>query len=399
MKRLGIYYATACYRDEAGRYYTSPGLGRYLQQMNRLYPFEVVLAAPTTTQPLPHLKSPLPGERVVVYELPYFESFLQAVRVRAGLCRKLRRFLHEHHVDVMWLRYPAAYATELWLECRRRRIPCFYEAVGDPVVQFELANRYPFPVQWLAKAVARWHEREMKAIARTTPIVAVAQSLANKLGADRTYWLPASTVIQEEMYYREDTCLSKPYRVLYVGGLLPYKSLDTLISAIALVQRRGYEVHLSIVGDGTERQSLQSLAAEVLLPNTYQFHGYCSDPRRLDQFYRESDLFAMSSVTEGFPRVILEAMARGLPVVATDIVGIPDLVRHGETGLLVPPRNPRALADAIIRVVEDGNLRRRLIAGGYEIARQHTAEAFLRKVVDFIREQVGVDLLEQEAAV
>lgn len=394
MKRLGIYYATACYRDEAGRYYTSPGLGRYLQQMNRLYPFEVVLAAPTTTQPLPHLKSPLPGERVVVYELPYFESFLQAVRVRAGLCRKLRRFLHEHHVDVMWLRYPAAYATELWLECRRRRIPCFFEAVADPVFQFEHLMQYVFPLQQIALAVARWHEREMKLIARETPTVAVAKRLVEKLGNKRVRWLPASTVLQGEFYPREDTCTSPPYRVLFVGALLPLKSVETIIDAIALVQRQGYEVHFSIVGDGTERQYLQSLAAEVLLPNTYQFHGYCSDPRRLDQFYRESDLFAMSSVTEGFPRVILEAMARGLPVVATDIVGIPDLVRHGETGLLVPPRNPQALSEAIIRVVEDGNLRRQLIAGGYRVAEEYTLENFLQRLLEFIRTQVGVDLLE-----
>jgi hypothetical protein len=135
MKRLGIYYATACYKDASGRYYTSNGLGRYLQEMNRLFPFEVVLAAPVTEHPLPHLGFPLPAERVRVYELPYFETFWEAVKVRRRLIAGLRTFVDTHPVDVLWLRYPGAYAPVLWRECQRRETPCFFQLVGDPVTQ------------------------------------------------------------------------------------------------------------------------------------------------------------------------------------------------------------------------------------------------------------------------
>jgi len=394
MKRLGIYYATACYKDAQGRYFTSPGLGRYLEVMNRLFPFEVVLLAPVTRARLPHLGYPLPAERVSVYELPYFETFLGAVRVRRGLVKRLRRFLDHHTVDVVWLRNPGAYATELWLQCRRRGIPCFYEIVVDAVLHFEYVRRYPFPLQWVAKSVVLWHEREMKRIATVTPTFAVAKSLAKKMGISHVTWLPSSTVSKDEFYYRNDTCCQSPYRLLYVGALTAYKDPSTLIEAVKVLQDTGVPVEMDIVGDGDLRSMVEQQAVNQLKPGTFRFHGYCNDKAALHRYYCEADVFAMSSVTEGFPRVILEAMARGLPVVATNIVGIPDLVHDGETGLLVPVRSPQSLAAAVRRIIEDGDLRRRIIAGGYRVAEEHTVEKFLQRVVELVRTRVGVDLTE-----
>lgn len=394
MKRLGIYYATACYRDGGGRYFTSPGLGRYLEVLCKDYPVELILLSPVTEKPLPHLRYPLPeSARTTVYELPYFETFRGAVRARQTLIPALRHFLEENDVDVFWLRYPAAYATELWLACRRRRVPCFYEIVVDTMLHLKTSNRLPLPMKWLSMAVAWYHEQEMKRIARSTPCIAVAKSLARKFGADRVRWLPASTVRETEFHYREDTCTQEPYKILFVGGLRPEKSVDTLIEAVGILQARGYSVNLHIVGDGEQRTFLESVARSVLTPSSYYFHGFRSNPSEIDHFYRSADIFALSSLTEGFPRVILEAMARGLPVVATEIVGIPDLVRHRETGMLVPVQQPAKMAAAIAELIEDATLRRSIIATAYQIAREHTVESFLSNLLEFIRTEVGVDLL------
>lgn len=397
MKTLGIYYATACYRDKEGQYYTSPGLGRYLRVLHEKYPCEVILLAPVTESSLPHLQFPLPTSRVTVYDLPYFETFRGAVRVRSRLLSVIRRFFDEHYVDVMWLRYPAAYATELWLACKKRNVPCFYEIVVDTMLHFKVSDRLPTLVRYLALAVAWWHEREMRRVAKTTPCVAVAKSLARKFGAERVRWLPASTVLEEEFYYREDTCINQPYQILFVGGLRPEKSVDTLIEAAAILRYRGYPVVLHIVGDGDQREFLEEKARSLLPPLSYFFHGFQSDPAVIHSFYCQADVFALSSLTEGFPRAVLEAMARGVPVVATDIVGIPDLVRHGETGMLVPVRQPERLANAIGRVIDDSLLRRRLITGGYAVAKEHTLERFLSNLIDFIRMEVGVDLSKMSA--
>ncbi|GIV17800.1 MAG: hypothetical protein KatS3mg022_3235 [Armatimonadota bacterium] len=401
MKTLGIYYATACYRDESGKYYTSNGLGRYLQEMHRLFPFEVVLAAPVTTQPLVHLQYPLPAERVVVYELPYFETFLGAVQVRGELRGRLRKFLDAHRVDAVWLRYPGAYAPVLWRECRRRGVPCFFQLVGDPVSLLKASPTGSRLRRWVQVQVASIHERAMQRILQNTPAIAISQSLEAKFHGPCVDRIAVSTLIESDFYLRRDTCLSSPLRVLFVGALRHEKSVDTLIESVGLLQAKGYEIVLDIVGDGDQRPFLENCARRYLNEGTCHFHGFQTDPAVLHRFYSTADLFVLPSVSEGLGRVVLEAMARGVPVVASAVGGIPDLVQHKRTGLLVPPREPKHLADALERLVKDGDLRRRVIAEGYALAQQHAAEAFLRKVVDFIREQVGVDLLEQgaEAAV
>ncbi len=401
MKRLGIYYATACYRDEQGRYYTSGGLGRYLQVMNARYPFEVVLAAPVTTQPLAHLRYPLPMERTRVYELPYFETFLGAVRVRRPLVRTLKAFLHQEPVDVLWLRYPSAYGTVPWREAKRHGVPVFYELVGDPVSLLMGSPRLGGWRKAVAVTVARWHENTLRRQLCNTAAFAVSSRLSERLSPDgnRLPVIPCSSLMHADFFHREDTCQTAPFRILFVGALRHEKSVDTLIEAVKSLQDGGYSVHLDVVGDGSEREALEQQASRSLAQGSFRFHGFVTDPELLHQQYVRADIFVLCSVSEGLGRVILESMARGVPVVATHAGGIPDLIRDGENGMLVPPRNPHALAQAMERLLNDGALRRRLIASGYHTAQSHTTERFLDEVVRFVREQVGADLVAESASV
>ncbi len=398
MKRLGMYYATACYRDEQGRYFTSGGLGRYLQVLNARYSFEVVLAAPVTTQPLDHLCFPLPVARVRVYELPYFETFLGAMKVRHWLLQRLRGFVHHESVHVLWLRYPGAYGTALWREAKRMGVPVFYELVGDPVGLLSASGQLSGWKRLIAVAVARWHEYILKQQLRQTPAFAISTALAEHYAVPNA-GLPViavSTLLQADFFQREDTCQATPVNVLFVGVLRHEKSVDTLIQAVGLLQQRNQPVHLHVVGDGPERANLEREALRCLQPNTVHFHGFQTDPAMLHRFYVNADLFVLCSVSEGLGRVVLEAMARGVPVVATRVGGIPDLVRDGETGLLVPPRDPEALAHAMDRIIHDEGLRRRLIASGYCVAERHTAERFLDDVMQFIATHTGIDLVTQK---
>lgn len=394
MKTLGIYYATACYRDEQGKYYTSNGLGRYLQVLDEKFPqVRVYLLAPTTQEPLAHLQYPLP-KRVQVYELPYFETFRGAVRVRRSLRRRLRQFVGEHSVDVMWLRYPGAYAPVLWRECQRRGVASFFQIVGEPV---SLLRRSPLQnrlIKWLNVLVATIHQKQISRILRFCPAFGISKSVIEPFAPAVRRVISPSTLTEETFCWREDTCQNVPLKILFVGALRHEKSLDTLIEALATLQEKGLSVHLYVVGDGDQRTVWESLAAQMLKPGTYRFHGFQTDPAVLHQHYCDADIFVLPSVSEGLGRVLLEAMARSVPVVATNVGGVPDIVRHEETGLLVAPRNPQAMASAIERIILDADLRRRLIANGYALARQHTTEAFLRKVFEFVRETTGVDLRE-----
>jgi glycosyltransferase involved in cell wall biosynthesis len=398
MKTLGIYYATACYRDEQGRYYTSNGLGRYLQVMHQQYPFRILLAAPTTTEPLPHLGYPLPADRLSVYELPYFETFVGALKVRARLVPRLRRLLQQQTVDVLWLRYPGAYGTTLWKQAVAHRTPVFFELVGDPL---ELLQSSPYLRpwrRWVMVCVARQHERTLRYMLRHTPAFAVSGKLAHRFarGGAPLPVITASTLMPEDLAPREDTCQDAPYRLLFVGALRHEKGVETIIRATEILQRQDVPVQLHLVGDGPLRLALEQEARLRLQPQSYCFHGFQTDPAVLHQFYTQADVFVLGSTSEALGRVILEAMARGAPVVATAVGGVPHLVTDGVNGLLIPPQNPKAMAEAVLRVIENPPLRRRLIAEGHRTAEEHTTARFLQKVMLFIAEQTGVNLLEGE---
>lgn len=149
-----------------------------------------------------------------------------------------------------------------------------------------------------------------------------------------------------------------------VANLRPVKDHATLLQAVALLARAGVRVHLVLVGAG-ERAPLERLATELGIADRVRFAG--ARPSR-PSFHHLFDVSVLTSVSEGFSNSVLEAMAAARPVVATDVGGIPDAVRDGETGLLVPPRSPEAVATALRRLLDDQALRQRMGARGREVA-------------------------------
>ncbi|HUP39542.1 MAG TPA: glycosyltransferase family 4 protein [Vicinamibacterales bacterium] len=136
------------------------------------------------------------------------------------------------------------------------------------------------------------------------------------------------------------------------------KGHDTLLRSLVLVRNAGVDVTMLIVGDGHVRPAMEALGQELGFGDgRVQFLGRRSD---IDQLLADADFFVLPSDIEGLPLSILEAMAHGLPIIASDIGGIPELIRHDTDGLLVPPGKPDPLADAIRRVASDPILRERL---------------------------------------
>jgi glycosyltransferase involved in cell wall biosynthesis len=133
-------------------------------------------------------------------------------------------------------------------------------------------------------------------------------------------------------------------RCLAVSRLVERKGIDDLIRAFALLERGRYE--LEIVGGGADEQALRALSAELGLDDLVQFTGPL-DRVRTAARYRDADIFTLASWEEAFGNAFAEALASGLPVVGSNVGGIPELVEHGRAGVLVPPQDPETLAAAI----------------------------------------------------
>lgn len=174
--------------------------------------------------------------------------------------------------------------------------------------------------------------------------------------------------------FRPRTERSSAARLLAAGRLVPKKGFETLLRACALLKARR-ELTSEVVGDGLSRGRLEKLARKLGIATAVQFTGWQSYGSMPDAYARADILVVPSIQTrdgnrDALPNVTIEAMASGTPVVASDIAGIPEAIKDGLTGLLCPPGDARALADAIERILEDRVLRDRIVSNARALAEE-----------------------------
>lgn len=129
-----------------------------------------------------------------------------------------------------------------------------------------------------------------------------------------------------------------------------------LIEALGIAAQQDRNIYLNIAGDGSQRQKIAARAKALNVASRYRYHGVYTHPEERSSFMNSIDVFVMPSFTEGTPNCIVEAMAHGRPIIASDVGGVPDMIGN-EAGLLVPAGDAKALAEAMLRLSQDQELR------------------------------------------
>ncbi|MGB6848245.1 MAG: glycosyltransferase [Thermoanaerobaculia bacterium] len=206
-------------------------------------------------------------------------------------------------------------------------------------------------------------------------------------------WLVPNAIDLEEVVRREPTAAAKerlrvePGRLIVgaAGRLSAEKGFSELIRAAGLLVDQGVDLELWIAGDGPQRSELERLVSALGLGQRIKLLGYRAD---LVDLYHAMDVFVVSSIREGLPNVLLEAMALELPVLCTSVAGIPDLIRDGENGLLVGGGSARELAEGLRPLLENPSLRQRVgHAARKSVAESHDLRRRM-EVVSAIYEKV-----------
>ena len=177
--------------------------------------------------------------------------------------------------------------------------------------------------------------------------------------------------------------------LLTIGRLSCEKGHCDLVRAIRVLHalRQEPEFRLVIVGDGPERAKIRTLASALGLEGTVVLTGHQAN---VQPFYALADLFVLPSRSEGSPNVLLEAMAAGVPIVATKVGGVPEIVCHGESALLVEAGDSRAMAEAILRLLQDSRLAHRLAQSAAQaVSRNHTPESYRHALFALYHEVLG----------
>ncbi len=294
-----------------------------------------------------------------------------------------------------------AYAWRLRQLLRRERFDLVHAHIYASVVAAAIATlRTDVPLvitehteaswqDWRARWASRWVYR------RVARIIAVSTPIRRRL-IERDSVHPALiTIIPNAVVFApEPPAEAQPPAELrerplvgVIARLQPEKGVANFLKAAARVTPEFPEAHFVVAGDGPLRQELATLTKDLNLRGHVHFLGFRSDASAL---MKSLDVLVVPSVTEGSPLVTLEAMAAGVPVVASAVGGIPDQIRHDKEGLLVPPGDPDALGDALLALLRDHERARRLgEAGRRHAASQFSHATMVRQIEDVYRDVLG----------
>lgn len=271
--------------------------------------------------------------------------------------RDLRYLLTTHQPHIIQIfgtranllgRIAARRYTQAVVICGQRSVgsgswwPRYVERAANRWVDFYIANSHA-GARWLAE---RAHVPPAK-----------IRTIHSGLDAE-TFMQAAQGQIRPSLPIPPDTPL-----IVSVGNLRKVKDQQTLIHAAHQLYRQAHSFHLLLVGDGQRRTALEQLSRDLNMDNLITFMGRRAD---VSAILADADIKVLSSRSEGLPAAIMEAMAAGLPVVATAVGGVPELVQDGLTGLLVPPDDAPALAEALATLLNDPSLRQQYGRAGQQ---------------------------------
>lgn len=282
-----------------------------------------------------------------------------------------------------------------WLITNRSKIKVIVsENIDSPTpLIFSAITKTPLYVHYhydVSTQVSKINKRELRGylllsmerlvFGKAAGIWVTALSLGKKakaFGAKKVTLLPNWIDFNQKTAARTT---AKSSSIVFVGRLHPVKRVPLLLEAFAQLRKKIPNIMLKIVGDGEERQNLLELSQKLELGNSVTFMGFQTHDKVL-QIMKQSDLIVLPSKMEGNPRVIVEAMMLKVPVVAAKVIGIKDIIKHGETGHLIAKDVPEDLAQAIEYVLTNKQYAEKIAENAYEFAKQNfSKEQALKRI-------------------
>ncbi|MFN0317551.1 MAG: glycosyltransferase [Burkholderiales bacterium] len=291
-----------------------------------------------------------------------------------ALCRKQR-------FDLIHVHWPFPHGLWGLMAGWLTRAPVVFTFHGAELL---LQKKYPF-VTWFLRPALR-HAAAVICNSRYT-----AGEVA-RLTARAVTVLPFGCTVNARPSYKDP---HKPVKeILFTGRLVARKGLDVLLHALPAIAAQ-LPVHLHVVGDGDRADDWMALATALGLSEIVTFHGAVS-ATVLEQHYTSADVFVLPAIvdergdTEGLGVVLIEALSFMTPVVASEVGGIPDVIQHERTGLLVPQKDPAALAAAVVKLLQDHALAAKLARSGWHHVQEHfNWERINAELLGIYRDAIG----------
>jgi glycosyltransferase involved in cell wall biosynthesis len=327
---------------------------------------------------------PLEAPNLELIAQPFWRTSLGSLPHFFGIFRAYLRTCRES--DIIFIRGMCPYIGALYLFAFAFQRPVCHWIVGNPVALLRTGTRRGKLLDMFALLYALQDRLASRVGRRLTngAFICNGRELAEAYRSPRTVATVSSAIREDEFIHRSDTCQGATIRILFVGYIRPEKGIEYLLDAVSrLMIPQSWELYVVGPSDFPRYlRRLNEIVASRGIRERVFWTGYTSYGKPLFDHLAAADLLVLPSLSEGTPHVLVEARATGLPCISTAVGGVPSSVTNGYDALLVPPKNPEALARAIERVIRDGELRRALIQNGLTSSRAHTLERFVGMVRD-----------------
>ncbi len=323
------------------------------------------------------------GDEVEFVPLPWYRSLshpFEALRAAAGSLRAFWRAARG--ADAAWLLGPHPFAILFALLARARGARVILGVRQDTPAYVRARH----PDRPMLHLVGSAMDRAFRLMARRCAVVVVGPGLAESYAGSRSVLEIAVSLVGRDDIVDVEQAMARDYAgeltVLSVGRLEEEKNPLLLADVLAALNAADSRWRLVVCGEGPLAGALSARLAELGVGDRAELRGYVPLGEGLMRLYLESHALLHISLTEGFPQVLVEAFAAGLPVVATAVGGIP--AAAGNAAILIPPRDADAAVEALERLAGDAGERRRLVTAGHANVSGRTIEIEAGRVADFI---------------
>ena len=334
-------------------------------------------------------------EDIEIVELPGFKGVIDFIRKSIWILPKLIPVLHKEikKSDAVMVMHDDFLGLITLLQARKQKKPHLLFLGGNQVEV--VRNKYTGLKRWGAIYLAHLFEKiDQYWMDHGLTVLVTGREMIERLLAPERYIYPyfTSLISDEDIIYRKPRDISSnSTNILYAGFLTENKGVHILLEAFARFREKYHtpDIKLHLAGDGYFRPKLEEICQQLKITENVIFYGFIGDKEKLKQLFREADMFVLPSKSEGIPKVLLEAMAYGVPILTTNVGGIPDIIEDGVNGLLIPPGSPGGLVKGMAKILFDAKLRQKLIDGGYHFIKEHTKEKQAKEIIEYLHRVYG----------
>lgn len=379
-----VFYCNWGVVEKGGVYYISNIHNIYIEEARKRYQKVILISKEKKELTPSDIKI---NNNIEVYKLPNFNSYLDSIYHFKTISSTLKMIIRKYDKADYYIRTPEPYSWLFNIYKESTFTKLKYHFVSNPLeailnkINDNKFKRYIKYFIYYPEFLLTCYAAKKNIVSSNG--VGLFENL-NRFLPKKTIILNESTINKSDIIeYKKKNINKYNINLLYVGYLRPAKGLIYLVTALSELKKnnRNHKFTLNLVGDGDYKYELILAIKKLDLENDVIFHGHIEDKEKLNYLYASNDLFVFPSLSEGSPRVILEAMANGLPVIASNVGNIKHLLKNNR-GVCIPPKDSNSIQNAITYCIKNELVVNDFINNSLSFVHENTIDIFFDSFKD-----------------